>query len=211
MSGPVIQPPPHPDWSGRTAVVIASGPSLTREQCNFAGYYADPIAPCIAVNTAYKMAPFADVYYAGDFMLHKVHHARMKAEQYPHTQLWTCDPSAAERFRLHRWKGVNKEGLGEQFIHLNGNSGAQAINLAYLFGARRILLLGFTMREIDGKKHFHGDHEHPLVQKQLFGEWMHKMERVAADAKRLGVEIINCDPLSAMTCFPMSTIEKELP
>lgn len=200
--------PKHPDWSGRTAVVIASGPSLTSEQC--AEAHAS-LAPAVAVNTAYLMAPFADVYYAGDFLLWKTHYRRMLDAKYPGTQLWTCDPAAAERYQLHRWKGVNKEGIGEQLIYLNGNSGAQAINLAYLFGARRILLLGFTMREIDGKKHFHGDHEAPLVQKQLFGEWMHKMARVAADAKRLGVEIINCDPLSAMTCFPMSTIEKELP
>ncbi len=210
MSGPQIQPPPHPDWSGRTAVVIANGPSLTQEQCALVGYGADDPTPCIAVNTAYRMAPWADVYYAGDFLLWKVHYRRMLDAKYPGTRFWTCDPSAAERFRLNRWKGVNKEGLGEQLIHMNGNSGAQAINLAYLFGSRRILLLGFTMREIDGKKHFHGDHEHPLVQKQLFGEWMHKMARVAHDAQRLGVEIINCDPLSAMTCFPMSTIDKEL-
>ncbi len=207
----MIQPPPRPDWTGRTAVVIASGPSLTQEQCNYAGYYPDRPAPCIAVNTAYQMAPFADVFYAGDFLLHKVHHRRMVDAKYPHTQMWTCDPSAAERFKLHRWKGVNKEGLGEDFIYLNGNSGAQAINLAYLFGARKILLLGFTMREIDGKKHFHGDHEAPLVQKQLFGEWMHKMARVAHDAERLGCEIINCDPLSAMTCFPIGKLEDHLP
>ncbi len=207
----MIQPPPHPDWAGRTAVVIASGPSLTVEQCDRVGFDADDPTPCIAVNTAYQMAPFADVFYAGDFLLYKTHHARMLKAKFPRTQFWTCDPSAAERFRLNRWKGVNKEGLGEDFIYLNGNSGAQAINLAYLFGARKILLLGFTMREIDGKKHFHGDHEAPLVQKQLFGEWLHKMARVAHDAKRLGCEIINCDPLSAMTCFPVGRLEDHLP
>ena len=203
--------PKHPDWTGRTAVVIASGPSLTEEQCDFVGYAADEPTLCVAVNTAYQMAPFADVFYAGDFLFHKTHHARMLKAKYPRTQLWTCDPSAAERFQLNRWKGVNKEGLGTEHIYLNGNSGAQAINLAYLFGARKILLLGFTMREIDGKKHFHGDHEKPLVQKQLFEEWLLKMEHVARDAKRLGCEIINCDPLSAMTCFPMGKLEGHLP
>lgn len=192
----------HPDWTGRTAVVIANGPSLTQHQCNVA-----MLAPCIAVNTAYVMAPGADVYYAGDFLFHKVHNTRMRKRG---GAIWTCDATAAEHFGINRWKGANDVGLGEKVIHMNGNSGAQAINLAYLFGARKIVLLGFTMREIDGKKHFHGDHEAPLVQKQLFAEWLHKMEFVARDAKRLGVDIVNCDPMSAMTCFRQGVLGNEL-
>lgn len=192
----------HPDWAGRTAVVIANGPSLTREQVMTA--YR---APTIAVNTAYRWAADASVFYAGDFLFHKVHNARMRKHR---AEIWTTDSTAAEQYGVNRWKGRNEVGIGETVIHLNGNSGAQAINLAYLFGARKIVLLGFTMREIDGKKHFHGDHEKPLVQKQLFGEWLHKMEFVARDAKRLGVDICNADPLSALTCFRMGNLEDEL-
>ena len=199
------RPVKHPDWAGRTAVVIANGPSLTREQVQAAGE-ADILA--VAVNTAYRMVPWAPVFYAGDFLFWKVHAARMRVNQM--ACLWTCDATAAEHFGLNRWKGANDVGLGEKMIHMNGNSGAQAINLAYLFGARKIVLLGFTMREIDGKKHFHGDHEAPLVQKQLFAEWLHKMEFVARDAKRLGVDIVNCDPLSAMTCFRQGVLGNEL-
>lgn len=195
----------HPDWSGRTAVVIANGPSLDRAAVE--GDAQPSGAAKIAVNTAYMAAPFADVFYAGDFLFWKVHHQRMKRER---AALWTCDATAAEHFGLNRWKAKNDVGLGETMIHMNGNSGAQAINLAYLFGARKILLLGFTMREIDGKKHFHGDHEAPLVQKQLFAEWLHKMAFVARDAKRLGVDIVNCDKLSAMKCFRFGNLEDEL-
>jgi hypothetical protein len=198
----------RPDWTGRTAVVIANGPSLTEEQCLLV---RDSSAGQIAVNTAYQMAPWAWVFYAGDFLFHKTHHARMaKLRAFPFQTIWTCDATAAEHFGLHRWKGRNDVGLGEKTIHLNGNSGAQAINLAYLFGARKIVLLGFTMAEINGKKHFHGDHEKPLVQKQLFEEWLHKMTFVARDAQRLGVDIVNCDPLSAMTCFRRGDLGNEL-
>ena len=193
----------HPDWTGRTAVVIANGPSLTQEQLDSV-FYSRAV---IAVNTTYMMAPWAHILYAGDFLFIKTHHRRMAQCQ---GSIWTTDSTAAEQYGVNRWKGRNDVGLGETMIHLNGNSGAQAINLAYLFGARKIVLLGFTMREIDGKKHFHGDHEKPLVQKQLFGEWMHKMEFVARDAKRLGVDVVNADPLSAMTCFRMGNLEDEL-
>lgn len=194
----------HPDWTGRTAVVIANGPSLTREQVDFV---LGVNHRSIAVNTAYQMAPLADILYAGDFLFHKVHNQRMRK---CHLNIWTTDPTAAEQYGVNRWKGRNDVGLGEALVHLNGNSGAQAINLAYLFGARKIVLLGFTMREIDGKKHFHGDHEKPLVQKQLFEQWLHAMLTVAKDAKRLGVDICNADPLSAMTCFRTGNLEDEL-
>ena len=198
----------HPDWTGRTAVVIANGPSLTAEQIV---HVEASTAWAIGVNTAYMMAQHCDVYYAGDYLFWSVHSRRMIAK-FPRAtqQFWTCDATAAEQFGINRWKGRNEPGLGEALIHLNGNSGAQAINLAYLFGARKIVLLGFTMREIDGKKHFHGDHEKPLVQKQLFEEWLHKMEFVARDAKRLGCDVVNCDPLSAMTCFRRGDLEGEL-
>jgi hypothetical protein len=195
----------HPDWTGRTAVVIANGPSLTIEQCRAtAGGMAT-----IAVNTAYVRAPDAAVFYAGDFLFHRVHNARMRKASHS-ASIWTTDPTAAEQYGVNRWKGRNEPGIGETLVHLNGNSGAQAINLAYLFGARKIVLLGFTMREIEGKKHFHGDHEKPLVQKQLFEQWLHAMEFVARDAKRLGVDVVNCDPLSAMTCFRRGELEDEL-
>lgn len=201
----MIPKPEHPDWSGKTAVVMCNGPSLTPALIDCLG--PRPV-PTIAVNTAYMLAPWADVLYAGDFMMWRTHIDRMRRAS--KAQLWTCDPATADRFKVRRWKGVNRPGLGREHIHLNGNSGTQAINLAFLFGARRILLVGMTMREIDGKKHFHGDHEAPLVQKQLFEEWLHKLKFVADDLKAEGCEVINCDPLSAVPYFPFSTLEKEL-
>jgi hypothetical protein len=148
--------------------------------------------------------------YAGDFMYYKVHHKKVKVHF--HGQLWTQDAAAAARYGINRVKGANRPGLGpEGMIHTGGNSGYQAINLAYLWGAKKIILLGFTMREIDGKKHWHEDHPKPLVAQILPDEWRHKMKFLADDLKVKGVDVVNCDPLSALTCFRMSTIEQELP
>ena len=47
-----------PDWSGKTAIVIASGPSLTDEQCNAAratGF------DTIVVNATFRRAPWANI------------------------------------------------------------------------------------------------------------------------------------------------------
>lgn len=187
-----------PDWSGKTVLVVCTGPTL-----DVPAVQASHL-PKIAVNTAYTVVPDADVQYAGDALFWRVHHARMR-KAVKHPNFWTVSPG--EWAGVQRWKGVNRNGLGETMVHLNGNSGAQAINLAYLFGARRILVAGMTMSAPEGRKHFHGDHEYPLVQSQCFDEWLHKLNAVARDAERLGVEIINCDPESRATMFKQGEIE----
>ena len=77
-------------------------------------------------------------------------------------------------------------------------------------GARRILLIGYDMREINGRKHWHPDHPAPCVQKQQFGEWIHKFRKLAEDLKAAQCEVINCTPKSALQCFPMGDMEQEL-
>lgn len=198
------------DWSGFTTVVVATGHSLNFDQVSEVMGSRKPIK-VIAVNNAYLMVGLPDVVYAGDFLFWKVHHQRIKKSVGRFAELWTQDSAAAERFQIKRMKGTNREGLGQQVIHNNGNSGMQAINLAYLWGARRILLLGFDMKlGPEGQRHFHGDHEAPLLQCQLFEEWMHKGKKLADGLAASGCEVINCTPGSAWRDFPMSTIDKEL-
>lgn len=189
-------------------MILASGPSLHPVEALYA-HRSD--AEVIAVNSTFRLVPMADVVYAGDFLFWKTHHREIASTVSLSTQLWTQDSTAAERYGLHRIKGVNKPGLGLKHIHSNGNSGFQAINLAFLFGCRRILLLGFDMRAgPKGEKHWHPDHPGPLMQAQCFSEWIHKSEPLAKDLKANGCEVINCSGETALTCFPRSTIEQEL-
>ena len=196
-----------PDWSGKTAIVIASGPSLTDEQCNAAratGF------DTIVVNATFRRAPWANILYAGDFLFLKSYMAEI-VSTFP-GKVWTQDSSAAARWpRLNRMKGANRDGLGRNMIHLNGNSGVQAINLAYLFGSRRIILLGFDMGlGPNGERHHHADHPPPMVQNQTFGEWLHKLNKVARDLEAEKCEVLNATPGSAMTCFPVVDWQKVL-
>jgi hypothetical protein len=197
-----------PDWTGRTCVVMASGPGLTDGQAYAVSQARDRVTT-IAVNSSYMMAYWADIVYAGDLQWWKSYHKKVP-KFCQKAQLWTGDHQAASHYQLNRMKSVNRPGLGLQYTHMGGNSGYQAINLAFLFGSRRILLLGFTMREIDGRKHWHVDHPQPLVQKILPDEWRHKFQALAKDLQRENCQVINCDPLSALTCFPMGDIEEEL-
>ncbi len=198
---------PLPDWRGHSVVVVASGPSLTDEQITLIEH---SVVFTIAVNNSYAKLQHPDVVYACDYLWWKLNH--MKAKQnIPRRQLWTQDRAAAEQFQLSHIQWEGKDGLGKRGLRVNGNSGAGAINLAYHFGARRILLVGMDMKPgPNGEKHWHPDHPKPLVQGQQFEEWRKKMVVLAADLKTEGVTVVNCTPGSALTCFQTGDLEQEL-
>lgn len=195
------------DWTGRTAVIAASGPSLTEAQCLAT---MQPHVRTIAVNASYRRAQGAwvDLVYMGDYQAVKyyatdVHKMRL--------ELWTCSRLGAEQHQANYVQGLNEEGLGRKAVHLNGNSGFQALNLAFLFGARRIILLGFDMKAApDGRRHWHDEHPRPLVQASQFGEWIHKSVKLADDLKAADCDVVNVTPGSALMCFRRGDLEEEL-
>ena len=195
------------NWRDHTAVVVASGPSLTDEQIALVEH-SDALT--IAVNNSYGKLQHPDAVYACDYFWWNFNH--MKVKQYiPRSPLWSQDRAASEQFQLSHIQWEGKDGLGKRGLRVNGNSGAGAINLAYHFGVRRILLIGMDMKiGSNGEKHWHPDHPKPMVQGQQFEEWRHKMNVLAADLKAEGVEVINCTPGSALTCFPMGDLSTEL-
>lgn len=103
--------------------------------------------------------------------------------------------------------------LDPRHLHQGGNSGYQAINLAVLMGAERILLLGFDMKlGAAGRVHWHGDHPETMRQPSgsTFRNWRQKFAAAAIDAEQAGIEVVNCTPGSALECFPMATITEAL-
>lgn len=196
-------------WSGR-CIVAASGPSLTE----------DIAALCrgervIAVNDAYLRLPWADAIYACDAAWWDAHKGA------PHFlgERWTSHGmspkndkrAVADKYWLHVIAGEDRPGfsLDPARIHYAGNSGFQAVNLAILFGADPIILIGFDMRAVDGKSHFFGEHKAPLRGSSQFGQWCAKFAK-AAEMLLGRPRIINATPGSALTCFPMLPLAEAL-
>lgn len=125
---------------------------------------------------------------------------------------WTTSARARDQFDLHWIYGVDKAGLSKDptYITQGKNSGYQAIGLAHLFGARRILLLGFDLARSGGKTHWHGNHPHPLGNGGSYPSWVGAMNVLAKDLAAAQVEVINCSRKTALKCFPRSTIEEAL-
>lgn len=188
----------RPEFDGRVVIVAASGPSLTPEvAAACAGF------PVIAVNDAYRLFPAALALYACDTTWWEHHKGapdfageRWSTQGTPEHN----DKSGVrERFKLHLIGGRTGAGFSAdpEFVHYGSNSGFQAVNLALLWGARRIVLVGFNMQAVAKKTHFFGDHpgalNMPTNYPALVGEFKNAAKTVPA-----GVEIINATPNSAL-------------
>jgi hypothetical protein len=110
--------------------------------------------------------------------------------------------------------GVQGAGLSQDptHIHAGKNSGHQAVGLSYLFGARRLLLLGFDfMLGPRGEKHHHGNHPPGLPGgPRKMDAWVQDMAAVAKDLDRAGVKVWNASRRTAIKSFPRVTLETAL-
>lgn len=130
-------------------------------------------------------------------------------ERWTQRQLGDKDPREAAVAKLHGLRvidGEDKPGLGRERLHYGGNSGYQAINLAYLWGARQILLLGFDMHKAE-KAHFFGDHPGRLNAGTNYAQFLPYFEPLARDLAAEGVRVINCTRTTALQCFERAPLE----
>lgn len=116
---------------------------------------------------------------------------------------------AAESYGINIVKGAPGAGFSTDpgVIHYGDNSGFQAVNLAILLGSPYIVLVGFDMRHVSGKSHFFGDHPRDLYQRNEYESFALKFDKAPAPD---GVEIINATPNSALTCYPMVTLDEAI-
>jgi hypothetical protein len=160
----------------------------------------------IAVNSTFRLAPWADMLYGADELW------------------WTTTPGALEfaGLRVSCSPGIPETKLlcnlgsvgysdDASSLFTFGNSGAQAIQIAAKAGAMRILLLGFDMHDKDGS-HWHGDHPQPLrnTEDALFARWVSQMMILAGSLKNRGVEVLNCTAGSALRCWPIVSLDDVL-
>lgn len=86
------------------------------------------------------------------------------------------------------------------------DGGTSAINLAYHFGATEIVLLGYDMT---GGRWFNDNKRYrmPNPSTSNFLRHMAPLNDFAADARAKGIRIVNCSPISRVTCFERQPLE----
>lgn len=172
----------------------------------------------IVVNRTWELLPSADVLYAADHQFYATYIAGIR----PHFkgELWTQDKGWIGRKRwgdvardwgLHVVTSIGGAGLhpDPETVYQHGNSGAQAICLAVLFGARRIVLSGFDMQRTASQSHWHGDHVASLSNGNPTSFIRH-FETLAPELVGAGVIVLNCSRSTALTCFLRAELAETL-
>ncbi len=221
-----------PAWAGQVVVILGGGPSLTVDQVErVAGAHAAGLARVIAVNDTYLLAPWADVQYAADGNWHRwqtagaakpllgmnADHVRDRWAQFA-GQKCSIESSGtvhiADSVHLLRNAHGAVHGFGlsldPRALVTGRNSGFQALNLAILAGAEKVILLGFDGKPgADGRTHWFGDHPQPTPA-AAYPLYRQAMSAAEVDIKAAGVTVLNCSIGSAIDAFPKMTLEESL-
>lgn len=186
---------------------LASGPSMTQAD-------ADAVrgrGTVVAINNTVSLAPWADVLYACDVKWWRTYgnlpHVAGFAGRRVCLRTEEQPPAGVEALA---WQ--DQEGLGRTKLHAGGNGGFQAINYAYLQGARTIVLLGYDMQATGGRMHWHRDHPQRIgnINARVMEVFRHRMRFIARDLEAEGVRVVNCSRHTALDCFERMTLEQAL-
>jgi hypothetical protein len=178
-------------WQGQTVICVASGPSLTVEDCELAQESGHRI---IAVNSSWVRVPKCDVVYASDHAWWK----RYVGDLTIPAERWTNNKLAAQQFGLNHW--LNNNGY---------NSGLSAMNLALRFGAARILLLGYDCKPKAEEVHWHGRHPKGMNNPNQISFRMWR-QQFARTVRMFGNRVVNCTRDTALTCYVRQPLEEAL-
>lgn len=189
-------------WNGLPVVVMATGESFTQEQAD----YVRGKAKVIAVNDAYKRAPWADLFYAAD--------AKWWHAYYPEVaKLGAPMVCAQDSVTFPSVKVIRHDSKGEKYKFddpacvQGNNSGAESIHLAYhMNGGALIVALGCDCTG----RHFFGDHQAALKTGGNTGTYAVGFEHVAKELKARGVRVVNCSAISVLKCFEKARLEDVL-
>lgn len=200
---PLIVAPVPRLYPGSIVAILGTGPSLT--QADVDSLFGN--CNVIAVNDAYRLAPWASALYAADSRWWRRFNGVPEFTGPKYSIMPNGHVVVQQEYRdIHILKNTGQHGLE---LEPNGlrtgyNSGYQAINLAVHLGASRIVLLGFDMK---------GDHyfgSHPDQSKPLFKQCLIAFPTLMEPLKALGISIVNCTPNSAIRCFKLAPLPQVL-
>lgn len=194
------------EWKGERCFILAGGESIKEQE---------PLIPLlkgrvIAIKQSVSLRPDADVMFIAGKDDPKV-----CAKFFPmHTGKYLIARStyngAPERCKFLQRDTFNPGRLSLRPTHLCGfDAGTSAINLAFLFGAKQIVLLGYDMT---GGRWFSGRYHHhlPNPPEQHFKIHMSALPTLAADLRDQGIDVVNCSAISKVKVFRKEMLERFL-
>ncbi|AZV21466.1 hypothetical protein [Mesorhizobium sp. M7A.F.Ce.TU.012.03.2.1] len=206
-------------WPGETVFVLAAGPSTDALDLR-------PLVGrrVIAVKSAWKVWPAADVLFFADGRWWREKALRPGLADFAGLVVTTAPEIGAAQSKLVGGKVVVLDPrikiIGRAMpckalsadpgkVVLERSSTTGAINLAAHFGAKRIVLLGVDARPAaNGRRHNHGLPWPWELRPGCWAAQIKEFSTIAPSAEKLGVEIVNANPDSAVTVWPRMRFEE---
>lgn len=190
-------------WPGETVFILAAGPSTAAlDLSRLAG------RKVIAVKSAWAVYPKADVLFFADGRWWREKQLRPGVDAFA-GQIVTTAMEIGDA-RVKRIKKISPSHFSAKSdeVALARSSTTGAINLAIHFGARRIVLLGVDAKPAaDGTRHNHRMKWPWPLRDGCWSAQAKEFEAVAPSAVKLGVEIVNANPDSAVQVWPRLKFE----
>jgi len=209
-------------WHGETVFIIGGGPSL--KGMDWEALHGQRIIGC---NDAYRLgliynnqenfplrpSSWIRIILFGDSCWFD--HHREEIEPNANRFVFISMASRNPHCEAVRWMKRQPEGLTmpiDRKIGWNKSTGAGAINLALLLGARRVVLLGFDMKMgEDNQANWHVNEVNTPIPEDYI-KFRTGMELIAKELpqKYPHAEVLNAGPDSALKCFPIVSLESLL-
>lgn len=190
-------------WPGETVFVLAAGPSTRALDLSRLARRR-----VIAVKSAWKEYPRADVLFFADGRWWREKQLRPSDDAFAGLIVTSAKEIGDPRVKVIGRTVNAKQGFATRpdQVTLERSSTTGAINLAMHFGAARIVLLGVDAKPAqDGRRHNHGLRWPWPPSKSCWADQVREFAMVAPSAH--GVEIVNANPDSAVTCWPRKPFE----
>lgn len=188
----------------KTFALIGGGPSLTQADVDLLRNRCF----VIAINDAYRLAPWADVLYAADQKWWTWHNGVPGFTGPKYSIDGGYNPVTQPGVQVLRNTGFDGLELDPSGLRTGFNSGYQALNLAVHFGAKRILLLGYDMSVNGRQTHWFG--HHPDLEPSPYDKMRAAFDTLVQPLAELGVEVLNCSRRTALQTFPIVSLEEAL-
>ena len=222
-------------WKDETCFILGGGSSLLSQfevpedlisevkskstKLGSLRHYFSPLEAkhVIAVNMSYRLGNFVDILFFGDTSYYRRNRIQILRDfkGLKVTCMNNINYIKDGVKYLVRDKDCKQLGISEKpaAVRWGYNSGAAAINLAYHLGVKRIVLLGFDMCLGDNNnQHWHGLYAKRNIKtiQSVFDRHKQAFPAIAKDAERLGIEILNCSPISTITEFKKVSLKDVL-
>lgn len=204
----------------KTIIIIASGPSLTRADV---ALVEESGLDMMGINNTYQLTDKLRYHYACDTKWWRWAYTEAPKPPQQHTEKYSLNNKdrPENRGEDEGWPGVYQMGMGNRqglshkwpILSWGGNSGYQAINLAYLLGYKRIVLLGYDLSEQKGRSHWHPDHSFrgsTNPDNGTFAMWMRDFQTLANAIEKTDATVINATRRTALRFFPQQELESVL-